>query len=86
MSTTNMFNAPCLLFVAPVTVQRHAHNLYEKLGVHGRLEAVAKATDLGILSARGRIRKTPETRKLTFFSLLLGDQICLLYSLICTSL
>ena len=37
------------LFISPVTVKRHVQNVYEKLSVHGRREAVAKATGLGIL-------------------------------------
>ncbi len=40
------------LGIAPMTVNRHAANLYAKLGVNTRWEAVAKAEDLGILPAR----------------------------------
>jgi LuxR family transcriptional regulator, maltose regulon positive regulatory protein len=37
------------LFLSPTTVKRHTINLYGKLGVHSRREAVAAATNLGIL-------------------------------------
>jgi LuxR family transcriptional regulator, maltose regulon positive regulatory protein len=37
------------LAVSPQTVKRHATNLYQKLQVGGRREAVAKATRLGLL-------------------------------------
>ena len=37
------------LFVAPVTVKRHTSNIYEKLGVKGRREAVAEAIALKLL-------------------------------------
>jgi len=39
------------LFISPVTVKRHAATIYQKLAVHGRREAVAKAQGLGILGA-----------------------------------
>jgi len=38
------------LFISAGTVKRHTENIYSKLGVHGRREAVAKATGLGIIS------------------------------------
>jgi LuxR family maltose regulon positive regulatory protein len=38
------------LHISAVTVKRHAANIYQKLGVHGRRQAVAKAQGLGILS------------------------------------
>jgi LuxR family maltose regulon positive regulatory protein len=41
------------LHLAPVTVKRHAANIYEKLGVHSRRQAVAKATGLGLLGETG---------------------------------
>lgn len=36
--------------VAPATVKAHIRNLYGKLGVGRRTEALAKARDLGLLS------------------------------------
>jgi LuxR family maltose regulon positive regulatory protein len=36
------------LHISTVTVKRHAANIYQKLGVHGRRQAVAKANGLGI--------------------------------------
>lgn len=41
------------LHISPVTVKRHAANIYQKLGVHGRRQAVAKATGLGMLAFIG---------------------------------
>ncbi len=37
------------LFISVKTVRRHTENIYDKLGVHSRGGAVAKATGLGIL-------------------------------------
>jgi LuxR family maltose regulon positive regulatory protein len=37
------------LHITPETVKRHTANIYQKLEVHGRREAVAKATSLGVL-------------------------------------
>ena len=39
------------LFIAPATVRRHASNIYQKLQVNGRRQAVEKAIALGILPA-----------------------------------
>jgi LuxR family maltose regulon positive regulatory protein len=39
------------LVISRATAHRHTINVYQKLGVHGRWEAVARATELGILSA-----------------------------------
>lgn len=38
------------LNISPVTVKRHTANIYQKLGVHGRQQAVAKATGLGMFT------------------------------------
>ena len=38
------------LFISTATVKRHAHNIYEKLNVKGRREAVTKAVGLGFIS------------------------------------
>jgi DNA-binding NarL/FixJ family response regulator len=37
------------LFISPKTVRRHTENIYNKLSVHDRREAVAKGLGLGIL-------------------------------------
>jgi LuxR family maltose regulon positive regulatory protein len=37
------------LFLSPHTVKTHAHNIYGKLGVHNRTQAVTRARALGIL-------------------------------------
>jgi LuxR family maltose regulon positive regulatory protein len=39
------------LFISTGTVKRHAHNIYNKLSVSGRRDAVSKAIGLGILRA-----------------------------------
>ena len=38
------------LFIAPETVKRHAHNIFEKLNVSDRRAARAKAIGLGLVS------------------------------------
>jgi ATP/maltotriose-dependent transcriptional regulator MalT len=40
------------LFVTVSTVKTHLNNIYAKLQVHTRLQAVTKAYDLGLLSPR----------------------------------
>jgi LuxR family maltose regulon positive regulatory protein len=40
------------LYVSVTTVKTHLHNIYKKLNARGRLDAVAKARDLGVLSQR----------------------------------
>ncbi len=37
------------LFIAPGTVKRHSNNIYGKLGVRSRTQAVARSRDLGLL-------------------------------------
>jgi DNA-binding NarL/FixJ family response regulator len=36
-------------YLSPNTIKRHANTIYEKLGVHSRTEAAAKARILNIL-------------------------------------
>jgi LuxR family maltose regulon positive regulatory protein len=38
------------LFLSPETIKKHLYNTYQKLNVHSRTEALAKARELGILS------------------------------------
>ena len=37
------------LFLSPNTIRSHRRALYHKLGVHSRTDAIARATDLGLL-------------------------------------
>ncbi|MFN2235820.1 MAG: LuxR C-terminal-related transcriptional regulator, partial [Anaerolineales bacterium] len=37
------------IHLSPTTVRTHVQHIYQKLGVHGRIEALQKAEDLGIL-------------------------------------
>ena len=37
------------MMIAPTTLRTHIHNIYQKLDVHGRLEALQKARDLGLI-------------------------------------
>jgi hypothetical protein len=39
------------LSISPRTVKKHTINIYRKLGVAGRRQAVVKAKDLGLLPA-----------------------------------
>ena len=39
------------LIIAPATVKKHTVTLYDKLNVHSRREAVAKALTLGYVNA-----------------------------------
>ncbi len=47
------------LYVSLNTVKSHVRHVYEKLGTHGRAEAVARARDLGLLASphRGQARR-----------------------------
>lgn len=40
------------LFISPLTVKRHACNIYNKLGVGGRRQALVKAIELGFIERR----------------------------------
>ena len=42
------------LHISTATVKRHAANIFQKLGVHGRRHAVAKANGLGLLTRPAR--------------------------------
>jgi LuxR family maltose regulon positive regulatory protein len=44
------------LFVSPNTIRSHLRNIYPKLGVHSRADAVNRARELGLLSPSSRKR------------------------------
>jgi two-component system nitrate/nitrite response regulator NarL len=37
------------IHLSPTTVRTHVQNIYQKLNVHGRIEALQRATELGLL-------------------------------------
>ncbi len=43
------------LCISPATVKRHSENIYQKLGVHGRRQAVSKALGLSIVRSGLRV-------------------------------
>ena len=48
------------LEISPVTVRNHAQRIISKLGVHSRLEAVARAWALGLIGSPSRAEHISE--------------------------
>ena len=52
------------LFVSVGTVKRHTHNIYGKLGVNNRTQAIIRAQELGLLGSAGTGPRQPAGGKL----------------------
>jgi LuxR family maltose regulon positive regulatory protein len=50
------------LIISPGTVTQHVHNIYQKLEAKGRKQALAKATELGILSPNSKFVVRDQSR------------------------